>query len=163
MGMMKYLWLVKQTIDRFLNVKVVQVARGQNRHADSLAILVTSLTEEVPQLIKVEPMVEPSINTGVGVSLVTTAELCWMDPIIDFLAEDRVPADEKEAQKVCWAAAPYWLSVDYKLYRRSFEGPYLQCLHPSKIEELLTELHERVCSSHLKGRSLANRAMTQGF
>ena len=43
---------------------------------------------------------EPSISAGVGVSLVVTVELCWMDPIINFLAEDHVPDDKKEAEKV---------------------------------------------------------------
>ena len=66
-----------------------------------------------------------SINAGVGVSLVTTVELYWMDLIIDFLAEDRVPADEKEVEKVCRTAAQYWLFTDRKLYRRSFDEPYL--------------------------------------
>ena len=46
-----------------------------------------------------------SINAGVGVSLVTTVEPYWMDSIIDFLAEDRVPVDEKEVEKVCRTAA----------------------------------------------------------
>lgn len=42
-------------------------------------------------------------------------------------------------------------------------GPYLLCLHPDKVEELLAELHEGVCGSHVGGQSLAYRAMTQGF
>ena len=143
-------------MDHFLSVRVVQVARGQNWHADSLATLASSSTEEIPRLIKVELVTEPSINAKGSVLLVTTAEPCWMDPIIDFLAEDQVPTDEKEAEKVRQAAAQYWLSADRKLDRRSFEGPYLQCLHPSKIEELLTELHEGLCSSHVEGHSLAH-------
>ena len=68
--------------------KVVQVARGQNRYVDSLATLVSSLTEEVPWLIKVELVAEPSINIRVGVSVVAIFDLCWMDPIIDLLVED---------------------------------------------------------------------------
>ena len=98
--MMKYLRLVKQTMDRFRSVKMVQVVRGQNRHADSLATLASSSTEGIPRLIKVELVAEPSISVGAGVSLVATVGPCWMDPIINFLAEDRVPADEKEAKKV---------------------------------------------------------------
>ena len=43
---------------------------------------------------------ELSTNAGVGVSLVMTIEPCWMDPIIDFLAEDRILADENEIEKV---------------------------------------------------------------
>ena len=105
---------------------------------------------------KVELVAEPSINAGVGISLVTTVKLCWMDPIINFLAKNRVPANEKEAEKVCRTTTQYWLSADCKLYRRSFNGPYLQCLHPSRIEELLAELHEGVCGSHMGGHSLSH-------
>ncbi|XP_075640168.1 uncharacterized protein LOC142611903 [Castanea sativa] len=76
-----------------------EVARGQNRHSDSLPTLASSLTKEVPRLNKVELVAEPSINVGVGVSLLTTVEPCWMDPIIDFLAKVQVPADEKDAEK----------------------------------------------------------------
>ena len=87
-----------------------------------MATLASSSTEEIPLLIKVDLVAEPSINAGAGVSLVTTAEPCWMDSIIDFLIEDRVLADEKEAKKVHQATAQYWLLTDCKLYRRSFEG-----------------------------------------
>ena len=38
-------------MNQFLKEKVIQVARGQNRHADSLATLASSMTEEVPRII----------------------------------------------------------------------------------------------------------------
>ena len=83
-----------------------------------------------------------------------------MNPIIDFLAEGKVPDDEKEAKNIHRVAPRYWLLADRKLYRRSFTGPCLLCLHPEKVNELLTELHDRVCGGHVRGRSLAHRAMT---
>ena len=86
-----------------------------------------------------------------------------MDPIIYFLAEDQLPNDEKEASKVRRVAARCWLSTDRKLYRRSFGGPHLLCLHPKKVNEFLVELHDRVCGSHVRGCSLAHQVMTQGF
>ena len=118
--MMQYLRLVKQTMERFLNVKVIQVAKGQNRHANSLATLASSLTEEVPPPIKVELVTELSISTGIGVSVVAMAELCWMDPIINFLAEGQVPNDEKETDRIRRVFVWYWLSADRRLYWRSF-------------------------------------------
>ena len=128
------------------------------------------MTEDVPQIIKVELITEPSINTVTDVSIaelsvstVLTAEPSWMDLIVDFLAKNRIPYDEKEANKVRRVAFRYWLSADRKLYRRFFERPYLLCLHPGKVNEFLIELHEGVCSSHVGGRSLAHRAMTQRF
>ena len=107
-----------------------------------------------------ELIAEPCINATIGVLTVITPEPCWMDPIIDFLVEDRVPNDEKEASRVRRVAARYWLLLDRKLYRRSFGGPYLLCLRPEKVSELLADLHEGVCGSHVGGHSLAHRAMT---
>ena len=82
------------------------MARGQNRHVDSLATLASAMTEDVPRIIKVEPITEPSITTvtdigvaGISVTAVTTAEPCWMDSIVEFLAEDHIPDDEKEASR----------------------------------------------------------------
>ena len=82
---------------KFRTAKVVQVAWGQNRHADSLATLASAMNEDVPWIIKVELIMELSINTvtnvgvaGIGVTAVLIPEPCWMDPIIDFLAEDRI-------------------------------------------------------------------------
>ncbi|XP_075649957.1 uncharacterized protein LOC142620478 [Castanea sativa] len=141
--MIEYLRLVKQTIGHFSSVRVDQVARGQNRHSDSLATLASSVADGVPRLIRVELVAKPSIKTGTRVSQITTAWQCWMDPIVDFLAEDRIPSDEMEAARVHRAVARYWLSADRKLYRRSFEG-----------------LHEGVCGNHIRRRSLAHRAMT---
>ena len=86
-----------------------------------------------------------------------------MDPIIDFLAKDRVLDDEKEASRVRRVATWYWLSADRKLYRRSFGGPYLLCLRPEKVNKLLADLHKGVYGSYVRGRSLAHQAMTQGF
>jgi len=101
-------------------------------------------------------VVEPSIDARVNVSTVKVSKPCWMDPIIDFLAEDCVPTDEKEAERLHRVATRYWLSVNCKLYQRSFRGSYLQFLHPSKVNELLTELHEGICGSHVGGCSLAH-------
>ena len=167
--MKEYLKVVKQVMGKFCTAKVTQIARGRNRHADSLATLALAITEDIPRLIKVELITEPSINTTaegairVDMAAITTTGSCWMDPIIEFLAEDRVPDDASEANKVRRVASQYWLSADRKLYRRSFRGPYLLCLHPGKVNELLAELYEGLCGSHVGERSLAHRAMTQGF
>ena len=166
--MKEYLKVAKQIMAKFSTTSVTQVARGKNRYVDSLAMLASAMMEDIPQQIKVELIAESSISamadwaTKVDVAAITTAGSCWMDPIIEFLAEDRIPDDESEANKICRVASRYWLLVDRKLYRRSFGGPYLLCL-PGKVDELLAKLHEGVCGSHVGGRLLAHRAMTQGF
>ena len=95
--MKQYLQVVKQVMSKFCTAKVALVPLGQNRYADSLATLASSMTKDVPRLIKVELVEEQSIDTtvGVDVAVISPAERCWMDPIIDFITEDRVPNDEK--------------------------------------------------------------------
>ncbi|XP_023877204.1 uncharacterized protein LOC111989644 [Quercus suber] len=147
--MKAYLGRVKQAMSSFSTIKVFQVAQTQNRHANSLPMLASSVAEEIPWLIKVELVSEPSVKVlnglksmGIEAAAVKTLGPSWMDPIIDFLAEDRLPSDEKEGSKLRRMAPRYWLSEDRTLYRRSYRGPYLLCLHPEKVGKLLAELHD---------------------
>ena len=112
--MKAYLSAAKQIISKFGTVKVARVDRAQNRHVDSLATLASSIIEEVPRLVKVELIREPSISmedncisARVDVAMISTTEPCWMDPIIDFLVKDRVLNDEKKAKKIRRVASRY--------------------------------------------------------
>ena len=105
--MKAYLQAAKQIMNKFGTAKVCQVGQAQNRHADSLATLASSMTEEVPRLIKVELIAEPSISVvgsidaaGDGVTMISATESCWMDPIIDFLVKNCVSDNEKEANRI---------------------------------------------------------------
>ena len=83
-----------------------------------------------------------------------------MDSIVLFLRDDILPKEKGEADKVRRKAPRFWLSNDQKLYKCSFSGPYLLCIHPEAIEPLLEELHEGIYGSHIEGRSLSYRAFT---
>jgi len=71
-----------------------------------------------------------------------------MDPIALFLKEDVLPESKSKADKIRRKAPRFWLSVDQKLYKRSFSGPYLLCIHSEAVELLLEELHEKICGNH---------------
>ena len=86
-----------------------------------------------------------------------------MDPIVLFLKKDILPKEKSEADKMRRKAPRFWLSEDQKLYKRSFSGPYLLCIHPKASGLFLEELHEGICGSHTGGRSLSHRALTQGY
>ena len=49
------------------------------------------------------------------------------------------------------------------MYKHSYSGPYLLCIHPEASKLLLEELYEGICGSHIGGRSLSHRAITQGY
>ena len=86
-----------------------------------------------------------------------------MNFIVLFLKEDILPEGKSEADKVRRKAPRFWLFEDQKLYKRSFSGLYLLCIHPEVSELFLEELHEGIYRSHTGGKSLSHRALTQGY
>ena len=64
-----------------------------------------------------------------------------MDPISLYLERDILSEKKSKAEKVRRKAPRFWLSDDRKLYKRSFSGLYLLCVHPEALESLLDELH----------------------
>ncbi|XP_075663287.1 uncharacterized protein LOC142632848 [Castanea sativa] len=162
--MKKYLERVKGVLGLFKSFKVRQILRGQNAHADSLAMLATSLGSKLPWMVMVEDLLTSSL-TSIPVVEVHNIRVgsSWMDLIVTFLQCGVLPEDKVEAEKVQRSAPRYWLSGEHKLYKHSYSGPYLLCVHPEAVEPLLEELHEGICGSHMRGRSLTHKAMTQGY
>lgn len=56
-----------------------------------------------------------------------------MDPITFYLDKDELPEDKNEARRIKYKALRYWLPPTKELYKRSFTGPYLHCVHPNKM------------------------------
>ena len=161
--MQGYFSQVKSMQSKFESFDLLHVPRSGNAHADSLAMLATSSAQDLPRVILVEDLYKPSgIVDTVQINQVR-ARPSWMDSIMQFLKEDILPEEKIKADKIQRKATSYWLSEDHKLYKRSFSGPYLLCVHPEQTESLLEEMHEGICGSHTGGRSLAYRAITQGY
>ena len=131
---------------------------------DSLATLATSSAQSLPRVILIEDLWQPTEVRG-EMARVHQVKVgpSWMDPIILFLREDVLSEDKSKVNKVRRKAPRFWLSEDQKLYKRSFFGPYLLCIHPEALELLLEELHEGICGSHTGGKSLSHRVITQGY
>ena len=162
--MQEYLCQIRSVQEKFEVFDLSHIPRSRNTHADSLATLATSSAQDLPRVVLVEDLYTPtSIHHGVPrihqIKLVSS----WMDSISLFLEKDILLEEKSKAEKVRKKAPRFWLSEDRKLYKRSFFGPYLLCVHPEASESLLEELHEEVCGSHTGGRSLSYRALTQGY
>uniref|UniRef100_A0A2N9G7V6 Uncharacterized protein n=1 Tax=Fagus sylvatica TaxID=28930 RepID=A0A2N9G7V6_FAGSY len=162
--MMTYLSITKSLLSKFDSVQVEQVRREYNSHADILAKLATALESDLHRTVTVEVLNAPStlIDT-VDRVCGTNMEPSWMDPLIAYLRDNCLPQDPKAANVIKRKASRYWLSKEGNLYKRSFSGPYLLCVHPNLVDDLLFEIHEGICGSHTGGRSLAHRAMSQGY
>ena len=127
-------------------------------------MIATSLAQDLPRVILVEDLYKPTETRRETAQIYQIrARPSWMDSIIQFLKEDILPKERIEADKVQRKVTMYWLSENQKLYKRSFSGPYLLCVHPELTESLLEELHKEICGSHTGGRSLAHRVITQDY
>ena len=95
------------------------------------------------------------VNTNLGPS--------WMDKIVNFLCHDKLPEDKREAQYLRVKITRFWISPAGDLYIRSYLDPYVLCVHSSLVEYILFKSHEGMCGLYSEGRSLAHRALTQGY
>ena len=162
--MQGYLNQVRHMQTKFESFDLSHVARGENSHADSLATLATSSVWDFPRVIIVEDLhTLSSLENGVYQVYQIILALSWMDPISKYLESDILPEEKAEAKKIRREAPRLWLSEDKRLYKQSFSGPYLLCVHPNVTESILEELHKGIYGSHTGGRSLSHRAITQGY
>ena len=159
--MQEYLCQIRSIQVKFEVFDLSHVPRVRNTHADSLATLATSSAQDLPRVILVEDLCTPTLLHQ-GMSRIHLIKLgpSWMDSISLFMEKDILPEEKSEIEKVRRKAPRFWLFEDRKLYKHSFSGLYLLCVHPETSESLLKELHEGVCGSHTGGRSLFHRAIT---
>ena len=159
--MQEYLSQVKCLRPSFDLFSLSHISKSGNTHADSLATLATSSARKLLRIILIEHLSKASKVTKdmVRAHRVKVGP-SWMDPIVTFLKDDIFPEGKLEAKKIRRNATQFWLSEDHKLYRRSYFGPYLLCVHPEALELLLEKLYEGIYGSHTGGRSLSHRALT---
>ena len=159
--MASYLRAVKSSLSAFEFIQVEQIGREHNSHVDILAKLATAKETDMERTVTVEVLNSPSSqNVELDILNITRPVASWMDPLVAYLQNSQLPGDQKEADIIKRKAPGYWLSKEGSLYKRSFSGPYLLCVHPDLVNNLLYEIHEGICGSHTGGRSLAHRAMS---
>ena len=136
--MQGYLSQVKCLQLEFNSFDLLHIPRNGNAHANSLAMLATSLAQNLPWVILVEDLYKP-MGTRIETAQIhqIRAGPSWMDSIIQFLKEDALLEERIEADKIQRKATRFWLSENQKLYKLSFTGPYLLCIHPEMTELLL--------------------------
>ena len=136
--MQEYLSQVRSIQTKFEVFDVSHVPRGGNTHVDSLTTLATSSVQDLPKVILVEDLCTlMSLHKDMPRIHQINLGPSWMDPISLYLERDILHDEKSEAEKV-WRKAPrFWLFEDRKLYKCSFSGPYLLCLHPKASESLM--------------------------
>ncbi|XP_057803371.1 uncharacterized protein LOC131018675 [Salvia miltiorrhiza] len=162
--MTAYLGKTKELQSCFEEFTINQVPRGENGHADALANLGSAIQTAQPKTVTITCLQYPAIQKGEAEEQVTevSVERTWITPIMEYLERDILPDDRNEARRLKAQAARFCI-IRGKLYKRSFTGPYLKCINPAEARYALSELHEGECGNHSGRRSLAHRALTNGY
>jgi transcription antitermination factor NusG len=65
----------------------------------------------------------------------------WARPIMDFLVDGQVPADETEARRVTRRSKGYTI-INKEIYKRSAMGVLQRCVESAEGQEMLREIHQ---------------------
>ena len=138
--------------------------------ADILAKL-GSDRAKVPPGVFIEELSTPSIKQpreitpelpakGTQIMIITTS---WTQVFIDYIKENKLPAEKEEATRVVRRSKNYVL-VGEKLYRRAASsGVLLKCVSFEEGKEILDEIHSGCCGNHVASRTLVGKAFRTGF
>ncbi|XP_059627295.1 uncharacterized protein LOC132270107 [Cornus florida] len=142
-------------------------AKDKTMEAYQTAVLREAKGFDQIRVILVDILIQPSLfeelpNPTTQHVNVIPYEPSWIDPIMAFIRNGALPEHKDEPRKIRSNAAKYAIVHD-QLYRRSFSGPYLKCATPAEARQIMRTIHEGVCENHSGGRSLAHKAMTQGY
>jgi hypothetical protein len=71
--------------------------------------------------------------------------------------------DNKNEQIRLQQRAKDYQTVENELYKISISGPLLHCISKIEGQEILQEVHARICRGHISARALAATVLRQGF
>ncbi|GJT07493.1 reverse transcriptase domain-containing protein [Tanacetum coccineum] len=123
-SMKRYLAKVLSLQENFKSFLITQVPRLKNKRANALSKLASSSFTHLTKNVLVE--VVPCQSTEAAtINVVTESEVAWMNPIVEYLRDGRLPDDPIAARKIRIKAPQYSLKQ---------ATVYLSSTPPSKIE-----------------------------
>ncbi|XP_022880798.1 uncharacterized protein LOC111398075 [Olea europaea var. sylvestris] len=159
--MATYLMEVKNLQKGFTKFKITKVLRKDNEQADALAKLISANPRRLPRIASVQILRQSSVQHVIDVMNVENEE-SWIDPLFEYLTKNKLPKDALTARRLKVRVASFAI-IDGLLYKRGFTMPYLKCLRPTETQEVLVEVHEKICGNHQGATTLAFKTLRQGY
>ncbi|XP_074300639.1 uncharacterized protein LOC141631933 [Silene latifolia] len=167
--MIACLKVAKRLKQKFEDFKIVQVPRDQNVEADTLTTLGATFKPMELSNIPIVHVLEPTIQNleegdreeleeqqnaeqvnGAGIPMNTDeqqADTDWRKPYIEWLVEDKLPADKMGVRGFKMKASRFVL-VDNVLFKKFLTEPYLMCLDKTEAQTVLHAIHSGECGNH---------------
>ena len=157
--MKKYLDQVRRCINK-LQAKFFQIPREENKQADRLAKVASAeyilLPGKVLSFVQILPLIDDvdmqEVNLGSN----------WTALIVSYLKDGTLPNRKWAARKLKVHATRFVIIKDV-LYKRGFSRLYLRCLTPEEADYVMREVHEGICGSHSRSRSLVHKLIRAGY
>ena len=155
---------------RFDAITLEQVPRNENKQADALANLATSLalSQEETTIVSISQrwvmplMVEDEEKQANTISVFVIEKDDWWQVIIKCLEHGTLLDDPRYKTEVLRRATRF-IHYKYFLYWRSFDGLFLQCLGEEDFKIALKEAHFGICDTHQSGPKLHYRIKQIGY
>nr|XP_016492013.1 PREDICTED: uncharacterized protein K02A2.6-like [Nicotiana tabacum] len=152
------------------NVTLQHVPRKENKKADALATLASTLAflGQTQITIFQKWIMPPDENEDEEsklerlVVVVETVKVDWRQTMIDYLCYGILPEDPRRKTEIR-RRAPRFLYYKDTLYRRSFEGILLHCLGEDEATQAMQQTHSGVCGSHQSGPKLHFHIKRMGY
>ncbi|XP_048596409.1 uncharacterized protein LOC125578145 [Brassica napus] len=156
------------------------VPRGENVCADALAALGSKLHDQVKRTIPIHKIEKPSIDTKAEQAAIAAAiseamdideaespsqddqPTDWRKELIDYLAEDLLPAEKWDARRLKRRSAHY-VFMDGELHRWTATKVLLKCIASEETRLVMAETHEGAAGNHSGGQALALKVKNLGF
>jgi hypothetical protein len=86
----------------------------------------------------------------------------WRTEIVSFLQGNH-PSDDEACIKRMHARTRPYMIIEGKLFKQGVCSPLLKCLSRAEGQELMREIHSRICGAHIGFRPLLGKFFRQGF
>ncbi|XP_071714772.1 uncharacterized protein [Rutidosis leptorrhynchoides] len=158
----KYLMLLQKSAVRFEHFELAQVPRSQNKKADALSKVAALTFSHFQKQVWVEELPSKSIYNDLMIASVEEEQPNWMEPILQYIRNNVLRNDKREAHLVRERAPMYIIQNDI-LYRKSFCGPMMRCVDPIEAEMIVDEVHNGSCTLHSGYKTIAAKIMRMGY
>ncbi|GJX82588.1 reverse transcriptase domain-containing protein [Tanacetum coccineum] len=155
-SMKRYLAKTQRLLENSKSFSITQIPRSKNKREDALSKLASSFFAHLTRIFLVEVKKYRNIyakEVRSAIEIGTT----WMDPIVEYLKDRKLPANPVFERKNRIKCHPYSIK-DGNQYKKGYVAPWLRCIGPHQAEYVLQEAHFGSCRSHSGARTLAQKA-----
>ncbi|GJZ92099.1 reverse transcriptase domain-containing protein [Tanacetum coccineum] len=138
-NMVKYLEKTKSLISDFAKFSISQVLRSKNKKANALSKIASTSFAHLSKQVLVEVLKEKSIQEEEVATVVEEEGPTWMTPIMEYLKDETLPDNRKEASKLRIKARQYEL-LEGPFYKWGIDiaGPFPE--GPGKVKFLIVAM-----------------------